>query len=124
MLPLHRSNHHAVDDPLKMFLFLFQELRRATELQCIMVECVQSRLRPLKSERPCQHWDQCRLVREFKSEKDLSGARHSLRAVPGMSQWELLRQAPQGTEQRTTLLGASVEIHPHEGGLTLHSDLV
>ena len=21
MLPLHRSNHHAVDDPLKMFLF-------------------------------------------------------------------------------------------------------
>ena len=32
MLPLHRSNHHAVDDPLKIFLFQERKRRRATEL--------------------------------------------------------------------------------------------
>ena len=94
------------------------------ELQSTLVEYVLSRLRPLKSERPWRHWGQCRLVKEFKSENDLSGARHSLRAVPGMSQWQLLKQVNRGTEQRTTLLGASVEIHPHERGPILRSDLV
>ena len=93
------------------------------ELQCTPVEYVLSRLRPLKSEGLSRHWDPFRLVKEFKSEKDLSGARSS-RAVPGMSQWELLGQAPQSTEHRNTLLGASVEIHPHEGGRILHNDLV
>ena len=127
MLFPHRSSHHVVDDLLKMFLFLFicqeQRRRRATELPCIMAECVLSKLRLRRLEYLRLHWDQRRLVKEFNSEMDLYAAHHSLRAVPGTSKWDLSRQEAQRFVHRVTLMGASVESHPHEGGQILLHEL-
>ena len=89
-----------------------------------MAECVLPKHRLRRLEYLRLRRDRCRLVKEFKSEMDLYAVHHSLRAVPGMSEWDLLRQEAQSFVHRVTLMGASVESHPHEGGRILRHDLV
>ena len=115
MLFPHRSSHHVVDDLLKTFLFLFicqeQRRRRATELPCIMAECVLSKLRLRRLEYLRQYRDQCRLVKDFNTV-----ARR--RVELGTKKQELSGQEVRKFVHQVILTGVSyigtttVEIHP------------